>query len=157
MSDTAHYRKPGWVTRTLFNPAVEAATRMGFAVWGSRVLETTGRVSGKARRTPVNLLVFDGNEYIISPRGETQWVRNVRAAGGRLVLIHGRHRQERVASELEDAQKPAVLRAYLRRWKMEIGVFFDGVDARSSEEDLVRIAPSHPVFVLNETGGAERS
>jgi deazaflavin-dependent oxidoreductase (nitroreductase family) len=155
MSEPAHYREPGWATRTLFNPAVAAATRMGFAVWGSRVLETTGRVSGKARHTPVNLLVVEGREYLVSPRGESQWVRNVRAAGGRLTLIRGRRRQARIASELGDAEKPPILRAYLRRWKMEVGVFFEGVDAGSSEDELLRIAARHPVFILKDPGGAQ--
>jgi deazaflavin-dependent oxidoreductase (nitroreductase family) len=150
MSGADHYREPGWATRNLFNRAVEGATRLGISVWGSRVLETTGRVSGKARRTPVNLLVVDGREYLVSPRGETQWVRNVRAADGRLTLIRGRRRQERLASELDDADKPPILRAYLRRWKMEIGVFFDGVDAGSSDEELLRIGPLHPVFALED-------
>jgi hypothetical protein len=157
VSEAVHYRKPGWVTRAVFNPAVEAATRMGIGLWGSRVLETTGRVSGKVRHTPVNLLVVEGREYLVSPRGEAQWVRNVRAGGGRLALIRGRHRQERVASELGDSEKPPILRAYLRKWKMEIGVFFDGVDAGSSEEDVLRIAPKHPVFVLEDPGGARSS
>jgi deazaflavin-dependent oxidoreductase (nitroreductase family) len=150
MSGVNHYREPGWATRHLFNRAVEGATRLGISVWGSRVLETTGRVSGKARRTPVNLLVVDGREYLVSPRGESQWVRNVRAADGRLTLIRGRRRQERLASELDDTDKLPILRAYLRKWKMEVGVFFDGVDAGSSEDELKRIAPMHPVFELKD-------
>jgi deazaflavin-dependent oxidoreductase (nitroreductase family) len=150
MSGVNHCREPGWATRHLFNRAVEGATRLGISVWGSRVLETTGRVSGKARRTPVNLLVVDGREYLVSPRGESQWVRNVRAADGRLTLIRGRRRQERLASELDDTDKLPILRAYLRKWKMEVGVFFDGVDAGSSEDELKRIAPMHPVFELKD-------
>jgi deazaflavin-dependent oxidoreductase (nitroreductase family) len=150
MSGVNHYREPGWAMRHLFNRAVEGANRLGISVWGSRVLETTGRVSGKARRTPVNVLVVDGREYLVSPRGESQWVRNVRAADGRLTLIRGRRRQERLASELTDADKLPILRAYLRKWKMEVGAFFDGVDAGSSEDELKRIAPMHPVFELKD-------
>lgn len=148
-SETAvHYRQPGWATRAVLNPAVKAMTRLGLSVWGSRILETKGRQSGQPRRTPVNLLTVDGQEYLVSPRGEGQWVRNVRADGGRLVLICGRHRQERLARELPDSEKPPILRSYLRRWKMEVGVFFDGVDADSPEEELLRIGPRHPVFAL---------
>jgi len=147
---TTAYRKPGAITRRMMNPVLIAATRMGVSVWGSRVLEVRGRKSGAARRTPVNLLTFDGREYLVAPRGETQWVRNVRADGGRLVLVLGRRREERVARELPDDEKPPVLRAYLRRWKMEIGVFFEGVSAESSDEDLRRVAPMHPVFVLDD-------
>lgn len=75
-------------------------------------------------------------------------MRNVRADGGHLALLLGSRRDERVAAELSDDDKPDVLRAYLRRWKAEVGVFFEGVDAGSSEEDLRRIAPHHPVFRL---------
>ena len=144
------YRKPGAITRRMMNPVLIAATRMGVSIWGSRVLEVRGRKSGTPRRTPVNLLTFNGREYLVAPRGETQWVRNARADGGRLVLILGRHREERVGQELSDDEKPPVLRAYLRRWKMEVGVFFEGVNAESSDEDLRRIAPRHPVFVLDD-------
>jgi hypothetical protein len=98
----------------------------------------------------VNLLEFEGKQYLVAPRGEGQWVRNVRADGGRLVLIRGRRRDERTATELPDAEKTPILRAYLRRWKMEVGVFFGGVSADSSDEELQRIAGNHPVFLLSK-------
>jgi hypothetical protein len=97
----------------------------------------------------VNLLTIDGRQYLVSPRGDTQWVRNVRSDDGRLALILGRRRDERIAQELSDSEKVPVLRAYLRKWKMEVGVFFDGVSADSDEDDVQRIAPDHPVFVLS--------
>jgi hypothetical protein len=123
--------------------------RLGVSVWGSRILEVRGRQSGLARRTPVNLLVVEVRHYLVSPRGETQWVRNVRSDGGRLALVLGRRRQEQIAVELSDSEKVPILRAYLRRWKMEVGVFFDGVTADSEEDEVVRIAADHPVFVLS--------
>jgi deazaflavin-dependent oxidoreductase (nitroreductase family) len=123
--------------------------RLGLSVWGSRVLETRGRRSGRPRRTPVNLLEVEGRHYLVSPRGETDWVRNVRADEGRLTLVLGRRRDERIAEELADSAKVPVLRAYLRKWKMEVGVFFDGVTSQSLEQDLTRIAPDHPVFLLS--------
>jgi deazaflavin-dependent oxidoreductase (nitroreductase family) len=144
------YRKPGPITRRITNPFLVVAMRMGISVWGSRVLEVRGRTSGEPRRTPVNLLAFEGREYLVSPRGDTQWARNVRADNGRLVLELGRHRDERTATELSDDEKPPVLRAYLKKWKMEVGVFFEGVSGDSSDEELLRIAPKHPVFVLSE-------
>ncbi len=144
------YRKPGPIMRRMTNPFLVAAMRMGISVWGSRVLEVRGRTSGEPRRTPVNLLTFEGREYLVSPRGDTQWARNVRADNGRLVLELGRRRDERTATELSDDEKPPVLRAYLKKWKMEVGVFFEGVSADSSDEELLRIAPKHPVFVLSE-------
>jgi F420H(2)-dependent quinone reductase len=144
------YRRPGWLTRRVLNPAVAALTRAGISVMGGRILEVKGRQSGLPRRTPVNLLTFEGREYLVSPRGEGQWVRNVRADGGRLALLLGQKREERIATELADSEKPPILRAYLRRWKAEVGMFFGGVTPDSPEEDILRIAPHHPVFLLSE-------
>lgn len=139
------YRKPGWFTKHIFNAIVALATRLGISVWGSRVLRVKGRKSGNWHSTPVNLLTFDGTLYLVSPRGETQWVRNLRAVGsGELVL--GRRRKPFRAIEIQNESKAPILRAYLRRWKFEVGIFFAGVSATSSEEEFQRIAPEHPVF-----------
>ena len=145
-----HYQEPGWFTRNVFNRIVAGLTRLGVSVWGSRVLEVPGRTSGEPRRTPVNLLTFEHDHYLVSPRGEGQWVRNVRANDGRLDLLVGQHRRHWIAREVADADKVDVLRAYLRRWKAEVGVFFDGVGPDSSDDELRRIAPRHPVFALTE-------
>jgi deazaflavin-dependent oxidoreductase (nitroreductase family) len=140
-----HYRAPGWLTRNVFNRAVAFLTRHGVSILGSRVLAVRGRRSGAWRTTPVNLLELDGRRYLVSARGHGQWVRNLRAAGGgelrlgkRVEAFHGR--------ELTDDQKVPVLRAYLKRWKVEVGAFFDGVGPDSPDERLRAIAPDHPAF-----------
>jgi deazaflavin-dependent oxidoreductase (nitroreductase family) len=112
-----HYRQPGWFTRNVFNRTVAGLTRAGVSVWGSRVLEVRGRKTGQPRQVPVNLLTYDGAQYLVAPRGEAEWVRDVRAADGHLALLLGRHRDERTAAEVTGADKVPVLRAYLRRWK----------------------------------------
>ena len=141
----ARYQRPGWFTAHVFNPMVAGLTRLGVSVWGSRILAVRGRKSGEWRTTPANLLTLDGTRYLVAPRGHTQWVRNLRVAGqGELRL--GRRVERFRAEELEDDAKPPVLRAYLRRWKMEVGVFFGGVSADSPDVELRRIAPDHPVF-----------
>ncbi len=144
-----HFRRPGWFTKNVFNRLVAAFTRVGLSVWGSRVLEVRGRTSGEWRRTPVNLLTYEGQRYLVAPRGETQWVRNLRVSGdGRLRL--GRGTEPFTAVELvEDGEKAKVVRAYLKRWKAEVGVFFEGVGPDSTEEELRRIAPRHPVFRID--------
>jgi deazaflavin-dependent oxidoreductase (nitroreductase family) len=146
--DAPHYRRPGWFTRNVLNRAVRGLTRLGVSVWGSRVLEVPGRRSGEPRQVPVNLLTIDGQHYLVSARGTGEWVRNVRANDGGLDLLVGRRRTHYVATELADAEKVGVLRAYLKKWKAEVGVFFDGVDAASSDEAIAAEAPKHPVFVL---------
>jgi deazaflavin-dependent oxidoreductase (nitroreductase family) len=145
-----HYKAPGWFTRNVFNRTVAGLTKLGISVMGSRVLETKGRTSGQARQTPVNLLTIDGHQYLVSPRGEGQWVRNVRADEGRLTLLLGRNRQAYIGRELptDDPQTATILRAYLQRWKAEVGVFFDGTGPDSSDAELTAIAPKHPIFEL---------
>jgi deazaflavin-dependent oxidoreductase (nitroreductase family) len=132
----------------LFNRVVGWLTGKGLSVWGSRVLAVRGRRSGEWRTVPVNLLTHEGAQYLVAPRGHTQWVRNLRAAGGTGELRLGGRTEVFTADELADADKPEVLRAYLRRWKFEVGVFFDGVDATASDEKLLAIAPGYPVFRL---------
>ncbi|MDA8047341.1 MAG: nitroreductase family deazaflavin-dependent oxidoreductase [Actinomycetota bacterium] len=143
------YKEPDWFTRNVLNRLVAGLTRSGISVLGSRVLEVKGRKSGLPRRTPVNLLDYQGAHYLVAPRGETEWVRNVRAAGGSVTLIRGRRREQFRAEELADADKPDLLRAYLARWKFEVGMFFDGVGPDSSPAQLAGIAGRHPVFRLH--------
>lgn len=147
----AYYRKPGWFTKTLFNPAVAAMTRAGLSVWGSRVLRVRGRKSGEWRSAPVNLLTYEGRKYLVAPRGLTQWVRNLRQAGEGELLLGNRVERFR-AQEIPDEQKIPILRAYLKRWKAEVGVFFNGVSADSPEEEVKRVAPDHPVFRIETVG-----
>jgi deazaflavin-dependent oxidoreductase (nitroreductase family) len=142
-----HYRQPGWFTRHVFNGIVAGLTRVGISVWGSRQLRVRGRTSGEWRTTPVNLLTHDGRRYLVAPRGHTQWVRNLRVAGNGELSV-GRRVEPFTATEVADADKPPVLRAYLKRWKAEVGVFFGGVGPTSSAAELQRIAPDHPVFLV---------
>jgi deazaflavin-dependent oxidoreductase (nitroreductase family) len=141
----AHYRAPGWFTRNVFNRLVAFLTRQGISVLGSRVLAVMGRKSGEWRTTPVNLLTYDNRRYLVAPRGEAQWVRNLRVAGtGELRL--GKGAESFRGRELSDAEKVPVLRAYLKKWKAEVGIFFDGVGPDSSDDQLRAIAPKHPAF-----------
>lgn len=142
---STRYIKPDWFTTHVFNPTVALCTRLGLSVWGSRILRVRGRKSGEWRSSPVNLLTFEGVRYLVAPRGNTQWVRNIRVSHeGELVLGGGTERIRVV--EIADEQKLPILRGYLKRWKFEVGMFFDGVSAESPEPEIRRIAPDHPVF-----------
>jgi len=144
-----HYKQPDWFTRHIGNPFLNLLNRLGISVWGSRTLEHVGRTSGEIYRTPVNPLMYDARQYLVAPRGETQWVRNVKAADGKLVLILGRRRLERIATEVPVAERTPILRAYLERWKFEVGMFFDGVGPESTDAEFESIAAKHPVFMLS--------
>ena len=139
------YDKPDWATQHVVNPLIALFTRLGLSVRGSRILAVRGRKSGAWRTTPVNLLTLGGRRYLVAPRGDTQWSRNLRAAGGGELRL-GRKREEFRVEELADSAKPDVLRAYLKLWKFETGKWFDGVTHESSDEDVARIAADHPVF-----------
>lgn len=142
------YHKPDWFTRNIFNKLVQGLTAIGISVMGSRELRVRGRSSGQWRTTPVNLLTVRGVEYLVAPRGETQWVRNLRAAGtGELRL--GRHVQPFTATELTDDLKAPVLQSYLHRWYWEVGQFFDNIGKNASLEQIGAISPGFPVFKLN--------
>lgn len=154
-STARRYVKPGRVARWS-NSAIAALTRIGISVWGARMLYVRGRRSGEWRATPVNLLTHQEDRYLVAPRGETQWVRNLRVAGaGELRL--GRRIEPFASTEIADRDKPAVLRAYLQRWKFELGVFFDGVGPDAPEEELRRIAPGYPVFRISGRSGRAQS
>ena len=140
-----HYQKPDWFTKNVFNRFVQGMTKIGVSVWGSRILRVRGRTSGELRSHPVNLLTYQGAEYLVAPRGHTHWVRNIRVAGEGMLAL-GSREQRFKAIEVGDDQKVPILRDYLRRWKFEVGMFFGGVSADSSDADLRRIAPDHPVF-----------
>ena len=131
----------------VFNRAVGFLTRHGVSLYGSRVLSVRGRRSGQWRSTPVNPLVVDGRRYLVSPRGTTEWVRNLRAGGSGELRI-GRRVETFVATEVPDTAKPPVLRRYVKKWKWEVGRFFADVDADSTDPQLLQIAPEFPVFVI---------
>ncbi|MGD6747248.1 nitroreductase family deazaflavin-dependent oxidoreductase [Streptomyces sp. BH106] len=145
MSESVHVQKPGWFTVNVMNKAVAWLTRRGLSLWGSRVLAVRGRKSGEWRTTPVNLMTVDGRQYLVAPRGHVQWTHNMRAAGGGELRL-GKRADAFTAIEVTDDDKPALLRAYLKRWKAEVGVFFNGVGPDSPDAELRRIAPDHPVF-----------
>lgn len=146
---TDRYLAPGRLDR-LTNRIAGALTRRGLSVAGSCELRVVGRSSGQVRSTVVNRLELDGHRYLVAPRGHTQWVRNLRAAG-RGELRVGRRVEAFRAFELpDDDHKVVVIRAYLERWAWEVGRFFEGIDASSPEDVLRAAAPDFPVFLVED-------
>lgn len=140
------YVAPGIGTR-LFNLLPSGLAALGISVWGSRTLAVRGRRSGEWRTVPVNLLEHDGRRFLVAPRGETQWVRNLRASGtGELRL--GRRHETFTAREVANGEKGPILRAYLRKWAFEVNQFFQGVGADAPDAELARIAPGYPIFLI---------
>lgn len=141
-----HYDEPNRVARTA-NMAIRWLAELGISIAGTRALRVRGRKSGKPRGVVINLLTVDGVDYLVSPRGNTQWARNVRAAG--VVEVGPRWRSQRArVSEVNDAAKPELLRRYLARWYWQVKGYVAGLTPDSSEEQLLAAAPTIPVFAL---------
>ena len=132
------------------NTVVTWLTAHGVSVAGSRVLAVRGRSSGQWRTTPVNVMTIEGRRYLLAPRGHTQWVRNLRAAGGGELRV-GHRTEAFTAREVADADKPPLMREYLRRWAWEVKQFFENLDKASSDADLLAAAPGFPVFEIEPT------
>ncbi|MFD6416086.1 nitroreductase family deazaflavin-dependent oxidoreductase [Streptomyces sp. NPDC060194] len=146
---TTHYIRPGRFDNAV-NGVIGWLARRGVSLAGTAELSVLGRRSGEWRRLPVNPLPYEGGPYLVSARGHSEWVRNLRAAGGGRLRV-GRRTREFTAVELPDAEKPVILRTYLEKWGWEVGRFFGDVDARSTDEELLAAAHRHPVFRITVT------
>lgn len=144
-SDPTRYVRPGARVDRWTQVAVRWLTERGISLMGSRVLTVRGRRSGHPRQVVVNLLTLDGERYLVSPRGNTEWVRNVRAAGTADLAL-GRRTEHVSLAELPLAERAPVLRVYLDRWGWEVGRFVDGLTKDSTDAELEAAAPGFPVL-----------
>jgi hypothetical protein len=152
MTETVHYNRPGKGTH-VFNGIVAWLADRGITLAGARTLEVRGRVSGNFQRIPVNPLKIDGHTYLVGARGQTQWSRNVRAAGS-CVLRGGRTSITYAVSEVAVADKPAVLRPYLKRWGWEVASLMPvAISADSTDAELLAAGEIIPVFELTPEPG----
>ncbi|CDO88764.1 hypothetical protein AWC29_25395 [Mycobacterium triplex] len=143
---STRYQEPNRAARA-GNVVIRWLADLGISIAGTRSLRVRGRKTGKQRAVVINLLTIDGVDYLVSPRGNTQWARNVRAA--RVVEVGPRWRRRRLqAVEVDDAAKPALLKRYLDRWYWQVKGYVAGLTPESSDDELRAGAPSIPVFVL---------
>ncbi|MEV6677188.1 nitroreductase/quinone reductase family protein [Streptomyces erythrochromogenes] len=142
---TPYYVQAGPLV-TRFNSFFGKLARVGISLAGSAELSVRGRTSGKMQRIPVNPHTYEGAEYLVSARGHSQWVRNMRVAGGGELRVGRKVRSFTVVEITDPAEKAAILRTYLEKWGWEVNQFFRGVDAKASEAEIRAIAGDHPVF-----------
>ncbi|WP_319452422.1 MULTISPECIES: nitroreductase family deazaflavin-dependent oxidoreductase [unclassified Mycobacterium] len=143
---TKRYDEPNLVANcanALFRWLAEA----GVSIAGTRAIRVRGRKTGKLRGVVINLLTIDGRDYLVSPRGDTQWARNARAAGELELGPRWRSRTVRI-TELADDEKPELLKRYLRRWFWEVKGHVGGLTPDSTDDELRTVAPTIPVFAL---------
>jgi deazaflavin-dependent oxidoreductase (nitroreductase family) len=140
------YDEPNRTARTA-NALIGWMAELGISVAGTRALRVRGRKTGKSRGVVVNVLRVDGVDYVVSPRGNTQWVRNVRAAG--VVDVGPRWRRRRLrTTEVADPAKADLLKRYLDRWYWEVKGHIAGLTPDSGDDEIHAAAPSIPVFAL---------
>jgi deazaflavin-dependent oxidoreductase (nitroreductase family) len=146
MTVSTRYDEPNRMAKAA-NALIRWLAEMGVSIAGTRALQVRGRKTGKVHGVVVNVLTVDGVDYLVSPRGNTQWARNVRAAG--VVDVGPRWRRRRLgAAEVPDAAKPELLRRYLDKWYWEVKGHIAGLTPDSDDDELRSAAPSIPVFAL---------
>ncbi|WP_460061962.1 nitroreductase/quinone reductase family protein [Streptomyces sp. YKOK-I1] len=150
MSSQPYYLK-GSPINVRFNRVIGWLARHGLSLMGSAEMSVRGRKSGQMQRIPVNPHTYEGAQFLVSARGHSQWVRNMRVAGGGELRV-GRKVRTFTAVEVLDEEKPAILRTYLEKWGWEVNQYFDGVTAKSTDEEIAAAAPDHPVFRITVEG-----
>jgi deazaflavin-dependent oxidoreductase (nitroreductase family) len=131
MNGGPRYLKPGWLTSRVLNPLL---MRVGMIP----TLAVRGRTSGEWRTVPVNVVEFKGQHYLVAPRGDTQWVRNLRATGQGELRRRGRVEPFR-ATEIPEGDKPRIIEAYLARWGYQVRRYFKALPDPAD----------HPVFRID--------
>jgi deazaflavin-dependent oxidoreductase (nitroreductase family) len=138
------YEAPSTFEKT-FNRLFGLLSGLGLAPPFIQLLQVKGRKSGKLYSTAVNLVDFEGKQFLVAPRGRTQWVRNAEAAG-EVMLKRGASRRFRLRA-LDNSEKPPVLKVYLTNYKSAVGRFFP-IPPDSGLESFAEIANGYPVFEL---------
>jgi len=142
-----NYRRPSAVEH-LFGRILTSLVWIGLIRGHFYVLEVRGRNSGRKISLPVDPLDLEGHRYLVCARGNSNWVRNARAAG-QIVLARAMRRQTYAVQELPAALRPPILKAYLDRFASEVQRFFP-VPKGSAVEAFNDLAMHYPVFELRK-------
>ncbi|MET7448627.1 nitroreductase family deazaflavin-dependent oxidoreductase [Streptomyces sp. NPDC005508] len=150
MSQQPYYLRANAFAQRM-NSVIDWLARHGVSLLGSAEMSVRGRKSGRMQRIPVNPHHHDGAQYLVSARGHSQWVRNMRAAGGGELKVGRRVRTFTAVEIADDEQKVRIVRAYLKRWGWEVNQYFQGITASSTDAELLAACPDHPVFRITVT------
>ncbi|WP_329034942.1 nitroreductase/quinone reductase family protein [Streptomyces sp. NBC_00178] len=145
MSQQPYYLQAGTFAQRM-NNVVGWLARHGFSLLGSAEMSVRGRKSGRMQRVPVNPHTYEGHQYLVSARGHSQWVRNMRVSGGGELKVGRTVRAFTSAEIADDEQKARIVRAYLKRWGWEVDQYFQGITAESTDAEILAACPDHPVF-----------
>jgi len=143
------YRKPTRLTQ-MMNGALGWLASLGLTPSHMITLEVKGRRSGETRSTVMNIVEYEGENYVVSPRGEAEWVRNVRAAAGEAIIRRRGRRGVRL-EEVPAEQRAPILKKYLGENAMSTKQHF-GIDPKAEIAEFEAIAGRHPAFRVIEGG-----
>lgn len=146
---TKYYSRPGFFAKT-FNKLFTMLFGAGIGSKNNVTVTVKGRKSGQPRSTAVNVVEYEGQRYLVAPRGNTEWVRNAYAAGGEASLKHGKSEDVKLV-EVPVAERPLILQKYLRENAMATKREF-GVDPRADISEFERVADRHPTFRITPRG-----
>ena len=149
MAQTQHFLEPSLIER-IFNRLFAIAIGFGMGLGHNYVVEVRGRKSSRIFSTPIDLLEVERRRYLVAPRGETNWVRNARAAG-RVTLRKGCRREDFAVREVGPAERPELLKAYLDRFALTVQRYFP-IPRESPASEFAPIAERYPVFELIPAG-----
>lgn len=142
-----YYNKPTALAK-LMNSALRQVAALGLSPKDTVELQVRGRKTGKRRANVVTYVEHDGSRYLVAPRGTTEWVRNVRAAGGEAGLKHGRTETVQL-TEIPDGERAPIIESYLKKMPAMVQREF-GVTSSSPRADIEGIAARHPVFRITD-------
>jgi deazaflavin-dependent oxidoreductase (nitroreductase family) len=135
----------------LFNPIARRVLRVGPLLGPNALITVRGRKSGVPRTTPIALVEIDGRRWVIGTFGDTNWVRNLRAAREATLTV-GRNREKVVADELDVEDRTRffrdVIAPYVRRMRIG-GLLLSILGAKEILEDPRAAAERRPVFELS--------
>ena len=144
-ANVPEFRAPSGGER-IFNRVWGFLIGLGLGFSYNYLLQVRGRKSGKLYSTPIDLLELEGKQYLVAPRGRTQWVRNAEASS-EVTLKKGTRRQAFGLRSLPEAEKLPILKAYLDRFKTEVQRYFH-VPAGSPPDAFQSVAENYPAFEL---------
>lgn len=137
--------RPNPMTR-LFNGLLVRLIRSGLPMGDLALLTVSGRRTGQPRTTPVMIGSDAGERWVVSPFGEVDWVRNLRAAGTAVVTRRGRTETVQAIELMPEDAAPLIRRTLSTAPSFTRRNF--AVTADSPTGDIERAAPNHPVFRL---------
>jgi deazaflavin-dependent oxidoreductase (nitroreductase family) len=123
--------------------------KIGFGLAHNFLLEVQGRKSGRVYATPVNVLTHENKRYLVAPRGDTQWVRNV-VVSQKATLVRGAKKENVRMRAIADDAKPEILKAYVDRYRLTVQRYFP-IPAGSPLKDFEPLVGRYPVFEISSS------